>query len=562
VTGHIDDLRKWLSEPRSESELAEHLCRSAGFGQREKVKLLLDHGACPNLPSGSWGQGQRPTTQRTALHEACIWKSDEAGEIVKLLLQFRANPRQVAKLKSKTMSAFEMACHKKNEVAKQAIEQFVAVTQPEGCLRKNCLLAREKAASSIAAIQSAADGHRDVIQLPGVDPEAVIIGAKLAPRYRKSMDHGLSMNEILDIASELSDELGKCRMKQEVVVPVLETVDADDLFFTQNSIKSSFGDETPLGDLVSWLDAAAGRDGSGRDFPFDLEKWRDRGTPQVIMRASGRRISNDNRRLWCIKEHQKSRHYPVKVKVLTFQLPQVFETYVRHRDASPESKRIRVRGDLYQTLHSDVLPRLLPEDSVSNLEHYPSAVDHRSTISVCSGNSVQGSLVSSATGQEDGEHCFLVGTRFERLDGSTTPAQLLQQFDYVRGFELELQVMSIVVLPESMQHDLVVIHAGSVVMTVTASHRVMVRRGDMVPARAGSLRVGDDVVCCSGVQRIVHVYQQRAWVSVVEIKFQPDSPVHTIPPDVDSILTKGSGRGRRSRQHQATSVTNTYDPFL
>ena len=30
----------------------------------------------------------------------------------------------------------------------------------------------------------------------------------------------------------------------------------------------------------------------------------------------------------------------------------------------------------------------------------------------------------------------------------------------------------------------------------------MVRRGDIVPAPADSLRVGDDVVCRSGVQRI------------------------------------------------------------
>merc|ERR1712173_247085 len=105
----------------------------------------------------------------------------------------------------------------------------------------------------------------------------------------------------------------------------------------------------------------------GRDSPFDLEQWRKGGTPQVIMRANGRKISNDNRRLWCIKEHQKSRPYPIKVKVLTFELPRVFETFVRHRDG-PESKRIRVRGNPYQTLNSDVLP----DDSISNLGAYQS----------------------------------------------------------------------------------------------------------------------------------------------------------------------------------------------
>ena len=120
----------------------------------------------------------------------------------------------------------------------------------------------------------------------------------------------------------------------------------------------------------------------------------------------------------------------------------------------------------------------------------------------CSEQSDQGSLVSSVTGQENREHCFLAGTRFERLDGSSATCAALQQFDYVRGFELDLQIMWMKVLPESMQHDLVFIHAGSVIMTVTANHRVMVRRGDIVPAPADSLRVGDDVVCRSGVQRI------------------------------------------------------------
>ena len=75
--------------------------------------------------------------------------------------------------------------------------------------------------------------------------------------YRTSVRDRLSMNEILDVASELSDELGKCRVKQEVVVPVLESVVVDDLFYTQRSIKPFFGDGTPLADLVSWLDAVA-----------------------------------------------------------------------------------------------------------------------------------------------------------------------------------------------------------------------------------------------------------------------------------------------------------------
>ncbi len=84
-------------------------------------------------------------------------------------------------------------------------------------------------------------------------------------------------DEVLNIAYELSHELGKCKVKQDVVTPILESVVMDDLFYTQASIKASFGDRTPLGDLVSWLTACAARDGAGHKFPFDREQWREGG---------------------------------------------------------------------------------------------------------------------------------------------------------------------------------------------------------------------------------------------------------------------------------------------
>ena len=132
--------------------------------------------------------------------------------------------------------------------------------------------------------------NREIIQLPGVDPEAVIIGAKLAPRHRKLHAEQISLSDLLDVASELSKELGKFKIKQEIIEPVLEDVIVDDLFYTQRSIKASFGYGAPLKDLVSWLNEAAEGDGSGHDFPFDLEQWREGGTPQVILRENGRRI--------------------------------------------------------------------------------------------------------------------------------------------------------------------------------------------------------------------------------------------------------------------------------
>ena len=78
-------------------------------------------------------------------------------------------------------------------------------------------------------IESTADDTGDLIQLPAVDLEAVIIGAKLAPRYRNSMSRGLSMDEILNVAFDLSATLSKCRIKQKVLEPVFEIVVADDL---------------------------------------------------------------------------------------------------------------------------------------------------------------------------------------------------------------------------------------------------------------------------------------------------------------------------------------------
>ena len=44
-----------------------------------------------------------------------------------------------------------------------------------------------------------------------------------------------------------------------------------------------------------WSDEIAERDGSGHHFPIDLDEWREGATPRVIL---------NNRRLWCLKQHQ------------------------------------------------------------------------------------------------------------------------------------------------------------------------------------------------------------------------------------------------------------------
>jgi hypothetical protein len=152
------------------------------------------------------------------------------------------------------------------------------------------------------------------------------------------------MDAVLDVAAELAQELGCRQVKQEIVEAILDDVLVDDLRYTQRSISSCFGFGASLEDLVRWLDERGKRGGGGCDAPFDLNEWRANGRLQVVRRANGALESNDNRRLWCLKEHQRSQPHPVRTRVWIFPLPSVFETFVRHRNVSPAREIIRRRG--------------------------------------------------------------------------------------------------------------------------------------------------------------------------------------------------------------------------
>lgn len=108
-------LRKRLAEssPRPTS-LIWDLCFWAGFGRVDYVKALLEYRVSPNLPS--------PETGRNALHEACLWPKGE--RVVALLLQHRADPSLTAKLKSKTMNAYQMALHHGNQTVAKIIQSW------------------------------------------------------------------------------------------------------------------------------------------------------------------------------------------------------------------------------------------------------------------------------------------------------------------------------------------------------------------------------------------------------------------------------------------------------
>ena len=79
---------------------------------------LLEHKALPNARAGGSAYG------RTALHEAALWGSPQ--EVVKVLLEAKADPTLKAKLKGELLDAHEMA----EEKGHDALSVFM---QPDHC---------------------------------------------------------------------------------------------------------------------------------------------------------------------------------------------------------------------------------------------------------------------------------------------------------------------------------------------------------------------------------------------------------------------------------------------
>ena len=183
-------------------------------------------------------------------------------------------------------------------------------------------------------------------------------------------------------------------------------------------------------------------------------------------------------------------------RVWIFPLPAVFESYVRHRDAPPTRQTIRKRGGHgHWRAAAPISNEIQPEDSVSNVEplgELCSALPAEAALGAAASSTSRASRASFTLSTQGGKgKCFLAQALVEMNNGTLIPMHRLQQFEYVRGFTTELQVMWIQVHPEEMRSDLVELRAGSVSMTVTASHRVMVRRGrEIVAAPARDLREG------------------------------------------------------------------------
>ena len=105
--------------------------------------------------------------------------------------------------------------------------------------------------------------------------------------------------------------------------------------YTQASIKAEFRDGRPLEQLIS--DLYWGKVDPGRDLELEVVQYRDK------------YYSNDNRRLYCLKEYQENVHWNVKVAAKVYVFPRAFERFVdrypeRLQKVGDNNRNIRVRG--------------------------------------------------------------------------------------------------------------------------------------------------------------------------------------------------------------------------
>jgi len=119
----------------SDSELAYLLRVNAGFNHVDCVSLLLEKKADPSLQSSSLhpdGHGQRSSTGRNSLHEACLWGA--SAEVVSLLLEYRADVNLEGKQRGTSKTAYAMAVSKGHEHLAQAIAKASCASQVQARL--------------------------------------------------------------------------------------------------------------------------------------------------------------------------------------------------------------------------------------------------------------------------------------------------------------------------------------------------------------------------------------------------------------------------------------------
>eukprot|EP00930_Biecheleria_cincta_P082724 TRINITY_DN72394_c0_g1_i1.p1 TRINITY_DN72394_c0_g1~~TRINITY_DN72394_c0_g1_i1.p1 ORF type:complete len:572 (-),score=73.96 TRINITY_DN72394_c0_g1_i1:94-1809(-) len=141
----------------------------------------------------------------------------------------------------------------------------------------------------------------------------------------------------------LAETLG--RLRREVGTSQSSGIDGavreclvDDVHFTQNSCRSTFRNGAPLDSVIQGLNV-------GQLNPLTTD-WLQLEVVRKFNHAEGKwkLYSNDNRRLYCLKEHQRYLQMPVVIKVRVYDWPPALDRFWGRFDQTSDGKTIHVRG--------------------------------------------------------------------------------------------------------------------------------------------------------------------------------------------------------------------------
>lgn len=233
-------------------------------------------------------------------------------------------------------------------------------------------------------------------------------------------------------------------------------------------------------------------------------------------------------------------------------------------------------SDFSRAAHSSAATDVRPEDSISNVGGQ-AVFDHSSSRSLTdvflSSRSSSNSCISSvvSAGAREGK-CFLEGTLLKDMSGRLVPVEQLKVFDTLCAANKQpIRVMSMI--GHIGPHEIVSLVVDDIFLSVTASHRVVIKRGrELIAAPARSLRLGDDIACGRSVRKITQEPQLGSSpLAAFELGFDQDESIETfcsLPSD--AVLTRGSRprRRRKDRRRQSRipegdegSVPRTHDSF-
>eukprot|EP00442_Polarella_glacialis_P021766 CAMPEP_0115111570 /NCGR_PEP_ID=MMETSP0227-20121206/40117_1 /TAXON_ID=89957 /ORGANISM="Polarella glacialis, Strain CCMP 1383" /LENGTH=253 /DNA_ID=CAMNT_0002510959 /DNA_START=132 /DNA_END=894 /DNA_ORIENTATION=+ len=209
---------------------------------------------------------------------------------------------------------------------------------------------------------------------------------------------------------------------------------------------------------------------------------------------------------------------------------------------APEVQHVATQSSVPLTLSADMLVGSRPEDT-----------DLRSD---------QGS--AGSTGSFDswisppGDHCFLPESLFKMASDGVQ--FLLPALMLVRGSTVEaadgMTVLEVTSVRRHQTQQLTELQAGDATIRITPNHRIVTAEGAV--ALAMDLRVGDYVLCSSGLKQLTSV---ETWDEEAEVFAITFSPATFLPPP-GMVLSLGQaasmGRTRRSGmnrrgQHNAAS---------